>query len=344
MVSPLEIAQQLFQGQRADIAPTTGFVPQQQVRPEQAAVAQALQERQAPQQREFATPQGASLASELLGVSQDRLGNPIIRGLAGFLGTRELLKERERAGEEKRVAREEKTAAAEAAAQQQEVENVRADEELALKRQGLEAKQELNLFNRDRQAAQDDIAQTERTRKADLDERRIRLSEDAATQKITQAAAAKAQKKIDQEFDLVEKDAAADISLNLIDDLLAHPGLNSAVGFGVGERFVPGTDAADFDARFNQIKSETFLVGFNRLKGGGTITEAEGKKGESAISRMSLSQSEVEFKSAVGELREVIDTGRKRAIEQAKAKGVTVRDIPQNLTTLSNDELLKIAQ
>ncbi|MEE9510300.1 MAG: hypothetical protein V3V81_07380 [Candidatus Bathyarchaeia archaeon] len=132
MVSPLEIAQQLFQGQRADIAPTTGIAPQPQLRPEQAAVAQALQERQAPQ-REFATPQGASLASELLGVSQDRLGNPIIRGLAGFLGTRELQKERERAGEERRVAKEERTAAAEAAAQQQELENVRAERALAEK-------------------------------------------------------------------------------------------------------------------------------------------------------------------------------------------------------------------
>jgi len=340
MVSPTEIAQALFQGQRAQVAPTTGVVPQPQLRPDQAAIAQALQQQQAPQ-REFATPQGASLASELLGVSQDRLGNPIIRGIAGFLGARELGKERERAGEERRVAKEEKAAAAEAAAQQREIENVRAEEELVLKRQGLEAKQELNLFNRDRQVTQDAIAQTERTRKAGLDERRIRLSEDAATQKVTQAQAVKEQKKIDQEFTFTEKDAAAETSINLIDDLLAHPGLNAAVGFGAQKlipfrtddlgqpEFAQGSDAADFQARFNQIKSETFLQGFNRLKGGGTITEAEGRKAESAISRMSLSQSEKEFKTAVGDLRGIIDTGKRRAAAQAKAKGITLREIPQ---------------
>ena len=135
MVSPTEIAQQLFQGQIAQVAPTTGIAPQPQLRPEQEAIAQALQQQQQAPQRQIAPPQGVSLANELLGVSQDRLGNPIIRGLAGFLGARELQKERERAGEEKRVAREEKTAATEAAIRQQEVENIRAEETFALKEQ-----------------------------------------------------------------------------------------------------------------------------------------------------------------------------------------------------------------
>ena len=134
MVSPTEIAQQLFQGQIAQVAPTTGIAPQPQLRPEQEAIAQALQQQQAPQ-RQIAPPQGVSLANELLSVSQDRLGNPIIRGLAGFLGTRELQKERERVGAEKR-------AITEAKAKQQEIENIRAEETFALKEQTFALQQE----------------------------------------------------------------------------------------------------------------------------------------------------------------------------------------------------------
>lgn len=148
-ISPQAIAQQLIQGQRADIAPTTGIAPQPQLRPEQAAVAQALQQQQAPV-REFATPQGASLASELLNVSQDRLGNPIIRGLAGFLGAKELGKERERAGAEKRRAEEAATSAAQAKAAQQEIENVRAQEGLSLQQQALEQRGDLARLSQQR--------------------------------------------------------------------------------------------------------------------------------------------------------------------------------------------------
>ena len=135
MVSPTEIAQQLFQGQIAQVAPTTGIAPQPQLRPEQEAIAQALQQQQQAPQRQIAPPQGVSLANELLNVSQDRLGNPIIRGLAGFLGARELQKERERVGTEKR-------AITEAAAKQQELENIRAEETFALKEQVFALKQE----------------------------------------------------------------------------------------------------------------------------------------------------------------------------------------------------------
>lgn len=356
-VSPEIIAQQLLQGQVADVASTTGFVPQPQMRPQaQGAALLAPEPVQRPQQQlttaaELLNPNAgrANLAQNLVEFSNDRSRNPIARGLAAFVGTKALREEGERTAEQER-----RTATA--ASEQQELENIRAEREIALQERRATGTEELNLFNRDRQARQEDIAAAERTRKADLDERRIKLSEDAATQKITTAKAAKEQKKIDQEFTLTEKDAAAEISINLIDDLLDHPGLNSAVGFGLQKlvpfstdelgqpQFTSGSAAADFQARFNQIKSETFLVGFNRLKGGGTITEAEGRKAESAISRMSLSQSETEFKSAVGELRGVISAGRERATAQAKAKGVTVRDTPKDLTTLSDEDLLRMVR
>jgi hypothetical protein len=90
-----------------------------------------------------------------------------------------------------------------------------------------------------------------------------------------------------------------------------HPGFQNAVGttWLPGARFVPGTDAADFQARFDQVKGASFLEAFESLKGGGAITEKEGAKATDAINRMALAQSEREFVSAARDLQEVVRKG-----------------------------------
>lgn len=100
-----------------------------------------------------------------------------------------------------------------------------------------------------------------------------------------------------------------------------HPGFENAVGttWLPGARFVPGTDAADFMSRFDQIKGASFLEAFEALKGGGAITEKEGSKATDAINRMSTSQSEKEFLAAARDLQEVIRKGVANA--QRKAGG-----------------------
>lgn len=102
-----------------------------------------------------------------------------------------------------------------------------------------------------------------------------------------------------------------------------HPGFENAVGttWLPGMRFVPGTDAADFMARFDQIKGASFLEAFESLKGGGAITEKEGAKGTEAINRMSTSQSEKEFLSAARDLQEVIRKGVANAQRKAATGG-----------------------
>jgi hypothetical protein len=52
-----------------------------------------------------------------------------------------------------------------------------------------------------------------------------------------------------------------------------------------------------------------FMEAFNTLKGGGQITEKEGEKATAAITRMSTSQSEAEFKKAAKEFQSVIKSG-----------------------------------
>lgn len=94
-----------------------------------------------------------------------------------------------------------------------------------------------------------------------------------------------------------------------------HPGFEMTVGATMlpGARFVPGSPAADFQARFDQLNGEAFLQAYETLKGGGHITDTEGKKGTQAINRMSLAQSEKEFIAAAREVQDIIKKGVERA-------------------------------
>ena len=102
-----------------------------------------------------------------------------------------------------------------------------------------------------------------------------------------------------------------------------HPGFESAVGatWLPGARFIPGTDAAGFMSRFDQIKGASFLEAFESLKGGGAITEKEGAKGTDAINRMSTSTDEKEFVRAAMDLQDVIRKGVANAQSRAARAG-----------------------
>lgn len=104
-----------------------------------------------------------------------------------------------------------------------------------------------------------------------------------------------------------------------------HPGFTGAVGMGRGatlgipgvEQLIPGTPAADFKARFDEIMGGAFLEAFETLKGGGAITETEGKKATAAKTRMNLAQSEKEFLTAAREYKDIVKTGIERARKKA---------------------------
>jgi hypothetical protein len=99
-------------------------------------------------------------------------------------------------------------------------------------------------------------------------------------------------------------------------------GFGQAVGLGIpGLKYIPGTSAADFNARLNEIQGGAFLQAFNTLKGGGSITEKEGEKATAAINRMSTAQSEKEFNIAAREYQDVLRTGIARAKAKAASGG-----------------------
>lgn len=109
----------------------------------------------------------------------------------------------------------------------------------------------------------------------------------------------------------------------LIEGSKPHPGFENTVGatWVPGARFVPGTDAASFMARFDQIKGASFLEAFETLKGGGAISEKEGDKGTNAINRLSIATNETEFIRAAMDLQDVVRKGVENAQKRAARAG-----------------------
>jgi hypothetical protein len=123
------------------------------------------------------------------------------------------------------------------------------------------------------------------------------------------------------QLDLPRDIQEADNTVKLIDELLAHPGMKTAVGKSslLGVQKVPGTEARAFMVRLNQLKGKQFLQAFQSLKGGGQITEIEGQKATEAMSRMDNASTEEEFVAASREFQDIIRQGVERA--KMKASG-----------------------
>lgn len=181
-------------------------------------------------------------------------------------------------------------------------------------------------------------------------EEQNRLAKDPVFQQ--QMAAAKATGEAIAKNDVAAKQALPGVisnaqdAVNLIDQMVgkqevrdksgkviqagtaAHPGFQDTVGttWKPGFRFVPGTNAADFQALFDQVKGSAFLEAFNVLKGAGAITEKEGEKATAARTRMSTAQSEDEFVKAAREYQDVIRRGVE--VMQKKASGGAAPAMP----------------
>lgn len=138
-----------------------------------------------------------------------------------------------------------------------------------------------------------------------------------------QRKAAEEQGKVEGKFkggattDLPRIEQQTNIALDLINQLKSHPGLGQAVGLSSAVPIVPGTSAADFTSRLEQIEGQNFLQAFNQLKGGGQITEIEGQKAQNAIARLQRRQSEPEFRKALDDLSDILNKGLERARKSA---------------------------
>jgi hypothetical protein len=121
------------------------------------------------------------------------------------------------------------------------------------------------------------------------------------------------------QIDLPGAVSQAQEQIRLIEELRHHPGRNQP-GWNdyLGKvPLIPGTKGYDAEVLLNQIKGGAFLEAFKTLKGGGQITEVEGKKATDAIARMDRAQTRAEFDKALTDYEGIIRLGIDRAAQMA---------------------------
>jgi hypothetical protein len=112
-------------------------------------------------------------------------------------------------------------------------------------------------------------------------------------------------------------DTQVSTMVNTIDQILNHKGLDYSVGVWGKAPTIPGTPQADVRALQDQIQGQAFLQAFESLKGGGAITEVEGKKAEQAIARLQSTQSAPAYRAALTELKDMLQSAQERAYKSA---------------------------
>jgi hypothetical protein len=114
--------------------------------------------------------------------------------------------------------------------------------------------------------------------------------------------------------------ASAEQTLTLIDEMVKHPGRETATGLSSWldpRNYLAGTDATNFRVRSDQMQGRTFLTAFEQLKGAGAITEQEGKAATSAIARLNTAQGDEEYLAALNELKAIVVKGMEIARQKA---------------------------
>lgn len=105
--------------------------------------------------------------------------------------------------------------------------------------------------------------------------------------------------------------AGAQQTVQQIDQLLADPNLDAAVGSIQGRipLWMRGQGVNDVSARMDQLQGKAFLEAYQMLKGGGQITEIEGQKAEAAMARLKTTQSDEAYRQALQDFRDAVADG-----------------------------------
>jgi hypothetical protein len=144
--------------------------------------------------------------------------------------------------------------------------------------------------------------------------------------------------------------ANMDIMIGNLEDVKNAPALSAITGIpnplkgGFGLFNFPGSSAVDAQERIDQIGGATFLQAYETLKGGGQITEVEGKKATQAQARMGTAQSDEDYLAALDDFIGVVKGARERALKQAERTGVDVSKylsstVGESLNDLTPDEV-----
>lgn len=92
------------------------------------------------------------------------------------------------------------------------------------------------------------------------------------------------------------------------------PGLSKSLGLiDATLPTLPGTQAADFQARLDTLKAQTFLPQVAALRGTGALSDAEGKKLSDSVGALSTKMSEGAFRKSLAEVRSTLQSAKDRA-------------------------------
>lgn len=115
--------------------------------------------------------------------------------------------------------------------------------------------------------------------------------------------------------------SSPDAMIASIDGILNDPALDTATGVYSFLQAIPGTPQRRFGARAAQLEGQAFLQAFESLKGGGQITEIEGRKATEAIGRLDTAQSAGDYRAALTELRDILSAAQARPKGWAAQRG-----------------------
>lgn len=149
----------------------------------------------------------------------------------------------------------------------------------------------------------------------DLKRQELKLKVDEAKQKLDD--------KIREKVSTAEAGASSiDNMLNTIERIKKNPALNAVVGSIEGGRFYPQTlagmlpgtvnadERADAMALIETLGSQAFVAQIPNIKGTGALSDAEGKKLQSALTNLSREQSEKQFRENLDEAMRLLTKGR----------------------------------
>jgi hypothetical protein len=150
-----------------------------------------------------------------------------------------------------------------------------------------------------------------------------------------------------QENEMAVKDSAAkdvatfDSTLSTIDQLINHEGLESAVGTSSIFPTIAGSEAANFEAKLEQLKGQQFLTEVTKMKGMGALSENEGKKIAAAAAALDLGMSEEAFREELNYIQKTMQKARNKIAGSLPKEDNKSNQTVQKVDQLSDDELLK---
>ncbi len=123
----------------------------------------------------------------------------------------------------------------------------------------------------------------------------------------------------------IDKGRDAIISLDrvseTVDQLINHPGRESAMGLSSALYSRPGGEAKNFEVILEQLTSQQFMNGVEQMKGLGSLTGPEGARIVNAVQALELEMSEEAGLKEFNKIKNTLKVAKARELKKYKAAG-----------------------